>query len=357
MRNRLCRISLIFCLHLFIVQLFSQTSVQQVIKNTIIPTDSLADLKMTDMVFIQGGTFSMGGDTEDASPDELPKHPVEVNSFYMDATPVTNREFRAFVDATGYITTAEQTPDWEEMKKSLPPGSPKPPDETFVPAGLVFVKPAGPVDLDDYGQWWQWVPQADWRHPEGPRSSIEGKDDYPVVQVSWFDAIAYCSWAKRRLPTEAEWEYAARGGLQNQPYPWGDEALDEGMPKANIWEGIFPHFNTQKDGYEGLSPVRTYPPNAYGLYDMAGNVWEWTNDWYDAEYYRNLSDKLSKDPKGSVIDTATLQGKIPEKVVRGGSFLCNAGYCSGYRVSRRMKSSPDTSLSNTGFRTVKDVEE
>lgn len=309
------------------------------------------------MVLIKGGTYEMGGDTKDASPDELPKHKVHVNSFYIDTTPVTNAQFRAFVEATGYVTTAEQKPDWEEMKKTLPAGTTKPPEEALVPAGLVFKKTSGPVSLADYSQWWEWVPGADWKHPEGPESSIVGKDNYPVVQVSWYDAIAYCQWAGRRLPTEAEWEYAARGGLQNQPYPWGSEGLNEGKPKANTWEGNFPYLNTKKDGYEGLAPVKSYPANGYGLYDMSGNVWEWTNDWYDSQYYKNLENQVSENPKGPEKSTDLMNGNIPQKTVRGGSFLCNASYCSGYRVSRRMRSSPDTSLSHTGFRTVKEIKE
>lgn len=307
------------------------------------------------MVLIKGGIFEMGGDTADASPDELPKHRVKVSSFYMDISPVTNAEFRAFVEATGYVTTAEQKSDWEEMKKTLPPDSPKPEDEALVPASLVFSKTTHPVNLQDYSQWWNWIPGANWQHPEGPDSSIEGKDNFPVVHVSWDDAIAYCKWAGRRLPTEAEWEYAARGGLKNQPYPWGTEALNEGKPKANTWEGNFPYQNTEHDGYEGLAPVKIYQPNGYGLYDMSGNVWEWTNDWYDEKYYQKVANTLSVNPKGPLKTEDRMNGNLPQKTVRGGSFLCNASYCSGYRVSRRMRSSPDTSLSHTGFRTVKDL--
>lgn len=307
------------------------------------------------MVLIKGGTFEMGGDNSQASPDEYPKHKVQVSSFYIDKTEVTNAQFKKFVDATGYITTAEQKPDWEELKKTLPPGTPRPPDSVMVAASLVFRQASGPVDLNDYSQWWSWVKGADWRHPEGPGSSIEGKDNYPVVQVSWFDAMAYCKWAGKRLPTEAEWEYAARGGLINNVYPWGNEHINEGAPKANSWEGKFPYRNDKKDGFLKAAPVGSFAPNGYGLYDMAGNVWEWCSDWYNSNYYATCKDPVTVNPQGPDKSYDPQEPFTPKRSLRGGSFLCNDSYCSGYRVARRMKSSPDTGLEHTGFRCVKDA--
>jgi formylglycine-generating enzyme required for sulfatase activity len=307
------------------------------------------------MVLIKGGTFSMGGDNSQADNDELPKHDVQVSSFYMDIKEVTNAEFRKFVRETGYVTTAEQKPDWEELKKTLPPGTAKPDDALLVPASLGFKQTEGPVDLHDYSQWWQWVPGASWQHPQGPGSNIEGKDDYPVVQVSWYDAVAYCKWAGKRLPTEAEWEYAARGGLQNQVYPWGNEPIDMGKPKANSWNGKFPYLNTGKDGFIGLAPAGQFSANGYGLYDMAGNAWEWCSDWYDSDYYQSLAGKLTVNPKGPLKSNDPMDPYTSKRSLRGGSFLCNDSYCSGYRVARRMKSSPDTGLEHTGFRCVKDA--
>ncbi|MEO6136239.1 MAG: formylglycine-generating enzyme family protein [Ginsengibacter sp.] len=321
-------------------------------------TDSVSfsgDTSLAGMVLIKGGDFSMGGDNPQADADEYPKHNVKVNSFYMDVAEVTNAQFKKFVDATGYITTAEQKPDWEELKKTLPPGTAKPSDDMLVPASLVFKKTQGPVNLNDYSQWWSWVAGASWKHPEGPETSIEGKDNYPVVQVSWFDAVAYCKWAGKRLPTEAEWEFAARGGLKDNIYPWGNEHINTGKSKANSWEGKFPYLNEKKDGYEMRAPVKMYAANGFGLYDMAGNVWEWCSDWYDADYYKSLANNENVNPQGPAKSYDPVDPYSPKKSLRGGSFLCNDSYCSGYRVARRMKSSPDTGLEHTGFRCVKDV--
>lgn len=307
------------------------------------------------MIFVPGGTFQMGGDNEQASPDEYPKHSVTVSPFYMDATEVTNAQFKKFVDATGYVTTAERKPDWEELKKSLPPGTPKPSDDVLQAASLVFHQTAAPVNLNDPSQWWTWTKGADWKHPEGPLSNINGKDNYPVVQVSWDDAMAYCKWAGKRLPTEAEWEFAARGGLSNNIYPWGNEHVSEGKPKANSWEGKFPYLNEKRDGFVTLAPVKNFAPNGYGLYDMAGNAWEWCSDWYDYNYYKSLVGKPTINPKGPDKSYDPDEPNAQKRSLRGGSFLCNDAYCSGYRVARRMKSTPDTGLEHTGFRCVKDA--
>ena len=307
------------------------------------------------MKWIAGGEFTMGSVTPDARPDERPLHKVRVTGFWMDETDVTNAQFRRFVEATGYVTTAEKRPDWEEMKKQLPPGTPKPSDDKLVAASLVFHATPGPVPLDDFSQWWSWVPGADWKHPEGPASSIDGKDNYPVVQVSWDDAVAYAKWAGKQLPTEAQWEFAARGGLHDKKYFWGDQdpTDDDATHHCNIWQGHFPDVNTGKDGYVGISPVRAFKPNGYGLYDMAGNVWQWCSDWYRPDAYATDAAKGTvTDPTGPEQSYDPEEPYTPKHVTRGGSFLCNASYCSSYRVAARMKTSPDSSTNHTGFRCV-----
>lgn len=311
------------------------------------------DSSTAGMVYIPGGTFDMGGDNDQAAADEYPKHKVTVSPFYMDATEVTNAQFRKFVEATKYITTAERKPDWEEVKKTVPPGTPKPDESLLIAASLVFTPSDGPVDLSNFSAWWKWVPGANWRQPEGPGSSIVGKDNYPVVQVSWDDAVAYCKWAGKRLPTEAEWEFAARGGLVNAIYSWGNEPVNSGKPKCNSWEGKFPYYNEKKDGFATLAPGKSFAPNGYGLYDMSGNVWEWCNDWFDYNYYSTLKGKTTINPQGPSKSYDPEDLYSPKKSLRGGSFLCNDSYCSGYRAARRMKSSPDTGLEHTGFRCVK----
>lgn len=305
------------------------------------------------MVWINGGSFMMGADNKQASQDEYPKHQVTVDGFWIDATEVTNAQFAIFVKATGFITVAEKKPDWEELKKQVAPGTPKPPESQLVASSLVFKPSTTEVDLNDYSQWWAWTAGADWRHPQGPKSSIKGKDNYPVVQVSWDDALAYCKWAGKRLATEAEWEFAARGGLNNFIYTWGNENVETGKPKCNSWQGKFPFKNEQKDGFYGSAPVRSFPKNGYGLYDMAGNVWEWCSDLYDNNYYSTIKDG-AVNPRGPSKSYDPEEPFAPKHITRGGSFLCNDAYCSGYRVARRMKSSPDTGLEHLGFRCVKD---
>ncbi len=310
------------------------------------------DTSTAGMVLIPGGNFMMGGDNKQSYSDEFPKHPVQIDPFWIDATEVTNEQFKKFVDATGYITTAEKKPDWEELKKQVEPDTPRPPDSMLVAASFVFQLTDGPVNLSDVSQWWVWVPGANWKHPQGKENDIKGKENYPVVHISWFDAIAYCKWAGKRLATEAEWEFAARGGLVNAIYPWGNEHVNIGKPKSNSWEGDFPYNNNQNDGFIRAAPVKNFAPNGYGLYDMAGNVWEWCSDWYDATYYEAA---VIANPKGPLKANDPAEPYIEKRVLRGGSFLCNDSYCSGYRVARRMKSSPDTGLEHTGFRCVRSV--
>jgi formylglycine-generating enzyme len=307
------------------------------------------------MAWIPGGEFTMGTDDPSAWPDEKPTHRVRVNGFWMDETEVTNAQFRAFVEATGYVTTAEKPPSLEEIMKQSRPGTPPPPREKLVPGSLVFRPTKGPVDLRDYTQWWEWTPGANWRCPEGPGSNIDGKDEHPVVHVSWDDAVAYAKWAGKRLPTEAEWEFAARGGLDGKTYVWGDAPLDEAKPQCNIWQGEFPWKNTANDGYERTAPVKSYAPNGYGLYDMAGNAWEWCADWYDHDLYQHRAGKGTIDnPQGPEHSYVPHQPYSEQRVQRGGSFLCCDTYCSRYRPSARHGCSPDTGMSHVGFRCVKD---
>jgi len=315
------------------------------------------DGALGDMVEIPGGTFEMGADdTQWALPREFPKHKVKVNSFLMDTHEVTNAQFRQFVEETGYITIAERPVDWEELKKQLPPGTPKPDDALLQPGSMVFVAPERVYNLVDFSQWWQWVHGANWKHPEGPGSSIEGKDNYPVVQIAYYDALAYAKWAGKRLPTEAEWEWAARGGLKNTIYPWGKEYVEDGDPKCNYWTGTFPTKNTQEDGFYYAAPVKSFQPNGYGLYDMAGNVWEICFDWFDEKYYTSFNpSQVADNPQGPSKSYYRQDPYDPKRVVRGGSFLCNDSYCSSYRVSSRMPTSQDTGMNHTGFRCVKDI--
>jgi formylglycine-generating enzyme required for sulfatase activity len=306
-----------------------------------------------DMVLIPAGTFEMGSDEFDGdgpnhcdivchvANETLPIHTVDLDGFWIDRTPVTNAQFRRFVKATHYITDAERVTDE---------------DGTW---SIVFKPPHDmPPTLNDETQWWARVPRADWRHPEGPSSSIDGLDDHPVVQISWNDAKAYAEWAGKRLPTEAEFEYAARGGLAQKRFVWGDDLKPDGRWMANIWQGQFPIHNTKEDGWDHTSPVKAFPPNGYGLYDMSGNVWQWCSDWYQHDYYR-VSPR--KDPQGPQEGELIPQGHRPDKapvmipmrVQRGGSFLCSDSYCKGYMPGTRGKSDPASSANHTGFRCVR----
>lgn len=294
------------------------------------------------MAWIPGGTFWMG--TEQGHSDESPMHQVTVSGFWMDRTEVTNEEFAKFVAATGYETVAERKPD--------PRDFPEAPPEALVPGSAVFTPPTERVPLEEFYRWWRYLPGANWRQPEGPGSSIAGKEKHPVVHISWEDASAYANWAGKRLPTEAEWEFAARGGLERQPFVWGETQVPDGKWAANIWQGDFPLKNEVTDGFASTAPVGSFAPNGYGLYDMAGNVWEWCWDWYRPDYYASSP---KANPQGPPDSFDPNEPNMPKRVQRGGSFLCSDVYCSGYRPSARMKASPDTGLSHSGFRCVKDA--
>lgn len=318
------------------------------------------------MVWIPGGEFLMGSTDPLARPDESPVHRVRVDGYWIDATEVTNDQFAAFVKATNYKTVAERPVNWDELKKQVPEGTPKPDDDKLQPGSLVFTPPKSPVDLRAYEQWWSWTHGADWRHPEGPSSNIDGKGNHPVVHIAYEDAVAYCKWSGKSLPTEAQWEFAARGGLAHKVNTWGDEPIDP--KRANIWQGSFPDKNTAEDGFPRAAPVKSFPPNGYGLYDTAGNVWEWCSDLYRPDTYaRQLlaagatGGPQGKSPKDVVIVNPAGPDKsydprnphAPEtRVHRGGSFLCNDSYCASYRPSARMACSPDTGMQHLGFRCV-----
>lgn len=309
------------------------------------------------MVLIPAGEFMMGGKSDQAYEDEFPRHPIQISSFYMDSKEVTNADFLKFTTETNYKTIAEQDIDWEQMSSQLPAGTPKPADSVLKAGSLVFYKTKSAVNLQDYSQWWKWTIGANWRHPEGPGSSIDGRMNHPVVHIAWEDATAYAKWAGKRLPTEAEWEWAASGGNQESKYPWGNTPIEDSYDKANFWQGSFPYVNWEKDGYSGTAPVSSFPPNSFGLYDMAGNVWEWCQDKYDINSYKKDAKKGTvNNPLGSDTYSDPREPLSPKHVIRGGSFLCNDSYCSGYRVARRMSSSKDSGFNHTGFRCVKDAE-
>ncbi len=323
--------------------------------STVVPVQAAAGPQAAPqgMVWIHGGEFLMGTDTELGWPDEKPAHRVQVTGFWMDETEVTNAQFRAFAEATGYVTTAEEAPSLEEIVKQLPPGTPPPSQGQLVAGALVFTPPSQAVELQDFRQWWQWKPGACWHHPEGPDSNLDGRDQHPVVQVSWDDAVAYATWARKRLPTEAEWEFAARGGLQGKPYVWGDQPPSEADIFANLWQGEFPHRNSQADGFARTAPAKSFKANGYGLFDMAGNVWEWCSDWYDRDLYRQRAKSgVTGSPSGPAQSNDPHRPFQTLRAQRGGSFLCNDSYCSRYRPSARHGLAPDTGMSHVGFRCV-----
>ena len=300
-----------------------------------------------DMVWIPGGTFLMGSDRH--YPEEAPAHKVKVAGFWIGAYAVTNAEFVRFVDATGYVTVAERPANPEDYPGAQP--------ELLVPASVVFKKTRGAVDLSNPYNWWTYVAGADWRHPRGPDSSVDTLLDHPVVHVAFEDVEAYTKWRGHELPTEAEWEFAARGGLDGAEFAWGNEYMPGGRPMANTWQGEFPWQNRAEDGYEWTAPVGSYPPNGYGLYDMAGNVWEWTTDWFQ-DHSRNIKSACCTidNPRGGEQDQScdprTPTIRIPRKVMKGGSYLCAPNYCRRYRPAARMPQPVDTSTCHLGFRCV-----
>jgi len=298
------------------------------------------------MVWIPGGTFLMGSDKH--YPEEAPAHEVTVDGFWMDKFVVTNEEFRRFVEATKHVTLAERAPNPDDYPGAKP--------EMLLPASVVFQKPRQRVDLNNCYNWWTYVPGASWRHPEGAASTIRGRAKHPVVQVAFEDAEAYARWAGKELPTEAEWEFAARGGLKGVEFVWGNEFTIGGKHMANTWQGEFPWQNLKEDGFEGIAPVGSFPPNNYGLYDMAGNVWEWTTDWYQEHGKIVHSCCGSFNPKGGEreksYDPNTPEIKIPRKVMKGGSYLCAPNYCRRYRPAARMAQPIDTSTCHLGFRCI-----
>jgi len=307
------------------------------------------------MIWVESKTFLQGAKADDkyAMSREKPAHIVTVDGFFIDVNEVTNKQFKKFVEATKYVTIAERKIDWEEMKSQLPPGTPKPHDSILQPGSLIFNKNVNAVaNMNNYTQWWTWKIGADWKHPSGPDSSIEGKDNYPVVHIALEDALAYCKWANRRLPTEAEWESAAQGNNADAIFTWGNDAtiLDA---NANTWQGVFPTKNDSKDGFEFVSAIKSYPPNSIGLYDMLGNVWELTSDLFNVNHYQELDiSKPVLNPKGATKSYSPSNPYQVEHVIKGGSFLCHESYCASFRISAKMGVAIDSGSDHMGFRTV-----
>ena len=305
-----------------------------------------------DMAWIPGGTFRMG--SEAFYPEERPVHEVTVDGFWVDDHPVTVAEFRRFVKATGHVTLAERSPEPADYADADP--------ALLVPGSLVFHRTRGPVDLDDYANWWSWVPGAQWRHPEGPESTLDGRERHPVTHVAYEDARAYAAWAGKELPSEAEWEFAARGGLDGATYAWGDEFAPKGRQMANTWQGEFPWQNLLLDRYERTSPIRSYPANGYGLYDVTGNVWEWTTDYYTPKHPDEVIHACC-GPSGPRVNPRVTSpdasfnvgqpgGQFPRMVVKGGSHLCAPNYCHRYRPAARSPQTVETSMGHLGFRCI-----
>jgi len=306
------------------------------------------DAARANMMFVPGGTFRMG--SERHYPEEAPVHRVSVDGFWIDRTPVTNRQFRKFANETSYVTFAEIRPDAKDYPGALP--------HMLKAASLVFTPPHEPVDLRDWSRWWTFKRGANWRRPYGPRSSISGLDDHPVVHVAYRDALAYAQWAGKALPTEAEWEFAARGGLDGAEFAWGDELTPGGQHRANTWQGNFPYENLCDDGFARTSPVTAFPPNGYGIFDMIGNVWEWTSDFWSAKHEAEAPKAccIPENPRGGreedSYDACQPRIRIPRKVIKGGSHLCAPNYCRRYRPAARHAEAVDTSTSHLGFRCI-----
>jgi formylglycine-generating enzyme required for sulfatase activity len=296
------------------------------------------------MVWVPGGEFWMGADE---FPDAQPWHRVYVDGFWMDKTEVTNDQFLTFIAATGYVTVAERTPRAEDF-----PGAPA---ENLVAGSVVFSPPDHPVKLHDHFQWWAYVKGANWRHPEGPQSGVKDRANHPVVHIAYEDALAYANWAGKRLPTEAEFEFAQRGGLDRKTYPWGDDLKPGGKFMANTFQGRFPDKSVAEDGYDRAAPVASFPPNAYGLYDVSGNVWEWTSDWYRHDYYKRLTAQgaVARNPQGPADSVDPSEPGVQKKVHKGGSYLCTDQYCARYIAGGRGKGEPDTGTNHVGFRLVR----
>ncbi len=307
----------------------------------------------SEMVWIEGGSFQMGAHIKGYYGREYPEHQVELDGYWMDNHEVTNAQYTEFVKATNYITVAERVVDWEQLKKELPPNTPKPHDSILRPGSLVFKSSNGPVSLDNPSNWWYWIIGANWQHPQGPDSNILDKMDHPVVHMAYEDALTYSKWAGKRLPTEAEWEFASKGGLVAKKYTWGDEEAKDRGDLANIYHGDFPYNNTALDNYSGTAPVMQFNPNGYELFDMSGNVWEWTSDLFNENYYEEIAGTICKNPTGAKTNYNPRDPYATERVTKGGSFLCHVSYCYNYRPSAREGSSVDSGMSHIGFRCVK----
>jgi len=326
---------------------------------TIVNSTSAPATLPAGMIYIPGGEFSMGSldptemfcGGDQPMDDARPLHRVYLDGFFMDATEVTNEEFASFVKATGYVTVAERKPTREEF--------PQVPDDKLVAGSVVFSPAPRPVPLDDHYQWWSYVAGVNWRHPDGPSSDLKGREKFPVVHVAYEDAAAYAKWAGKRLPTEAEFEFAARGGLTGKPYPWGDDLKPEGKWPANIYQGKFPvkGGDAGEDGFKGIAPVAQFRPNGYGLFDVGGNVWEWTSDWYRPDYYSTLAEQggVARNPQGPATSLDPAEPGQPKRVQRGGSFLCTDEYCTRYMVGTRGKGEVRSASNHVGFRCVKDA--
>jgi len=307
------------------------------------------------MVWIPAKTFIQGGKDNDnfALPREKPGHKVYVDGFFIDKHEVTNGQFQKFVDSTGYITVAERPIDWEVMKLDLPEGTQRPPDSLLQPGSLIFNRDVKEVaSMGNYFQWWTWKLGANWKHPGGPDTDIIGKENFPVVHIAYEDAVAYCEWANRRLPTEAQWESAAQASNTDNIFTWGND-IDVLNDNANTWQGVFPIKNEPEDGYAFVAKVESFPPNEYGIYDMLGNVWELTSDWFNEHYYESLdTSETINNPVGASESYSSSNPYQKEKIIKGGSFLCNASYCASFRISARMGMAIDSGSDHVGFRTV-----